>query len=455
MDQKLTDLSELTSPAVGDETYIVDTSDTTHDVSGTSKRITLQSLLTWLQSLTGWNASKLQSKDISDTAPTDNQVLTWDNAASKWKPAPAGTASPLTTKGDLYGYDTTNQRIPVGTDGQVLTADSTDDQGVAWKAAASAADVVGEVPTGTPNGTLTDFTIAQSPITGTLRVFVNGIRQKVTDDYTFTGTTITFVSAPLTGDKIQVDYKINTGDFSTGSCSFIDEEVPVGTVDGSNKTFTLASAPVTGSLKLFRDGQLLTGGGADYTLTTNSIAFVSAPVTGSVLRAYYKSAVSTAGNADLLDGQHAPTGTIVGTTDTQTLTNKTLTNPIINGASGTGALNSKIIVAIRDLASAGAPTDVSYTGVGFTPTSIICISNIDGSFTSSWGMCDSSKTSTLIAQYGANTFTNNALLNISYITTNDYQTAIVKSFDADGFTLTWNKVGSPTGTVGLKFLCFK
>jgi hypothetical protein len=299
VDQKLTDLSELTSPAVGDETYIVDTSDTTHDVSGTSKRITLQSLLTWLQSLTGWNASKLQSKDIDDTAPTDNQVLTYDDASSKWKPAPAGTASPLTTKGDLYGFDTTNQRIPVGDNGQVLTADDTEDLGVAWKNASGAADVIGEVVTGTPNGTLTDFTIAQSPITGTLRVFVNGIRQKVTDDYTFTGTTISFVSAPLTDSKIQVDYKVNSGDFATGSCSFIDEEVPVGNVDGSNKTFTLASAPVTGSLKLFRDGQLLTGGGADYTLTTNSIAFVSAPVTGSVLRAYYKSAVSTAGNADL------------------------------------------------------------------------------------------------------------------------------------------------------------
>lgn len=34
-------------------------------------------------------------------------------------------------------------------------------------------------------------------------------------------------------------------------------------------------------------------------------------------------------NADLLDGQHAPSGTIVGTSDSQTLTNKTLTSPVI------------------------------------------------------------------------------------------------------------------------------
>jgi len=34
-------------------------------------------------------------------------------------------------------------------------------------------------------------------------------------------------------------------------------------------------------------------------------------------------------NADLLDGQHAPSGTIVGTSDSQTLTNKTLTSPVM------------------------------------------------------------------------------------------------------------------------------
>lgn len=41
--------------------------------------------------------------------------------------------SPLTTKGDLYGFDTADARIPVGTDGQFLTADSTDAQGLSYK----------------------------------------------------------------------------------------------------------------------------------------------------------------------------------------------------------------------------------------------------------------------------------------------------------------------------------
>lgn len=53
--------------------------------------------------------------------------------------AGGGGASPLTTKGDLYGYSTVDARIPVGSDGQVLTADSTQALGVKWAASGGGA----------------------------------------------------------------------------------------------------------------------------------------------------------------------------------------------------------------------------------------------------------------------------------------------------------------------------
>lgn len=46
----------------------------------------------------------------------------------------------LTTKGDLRGFDTDNARIPVGTNDQILIADSAQTLGIRWGAAPTAAD---------------------------------------------------------------------------------------------------------------------------------------------------------------------------------------------------------------------------------------------------------------------------------------------------------------------------
>lgn len=63
---------------------------------------------------------------------TLGQVLTVNGSGfPAWVDLPS-SASPLTTKGDLYTYDTDNQRLPVGADNQILSADSAEATGLKW-----------------------------------------------------------------------------------------------------------------------------------------------------------------------------------------------------------------------------------------------------------------------------------------------------------------------------------
>jgi hypothetical protein len=66
---------------------------------------------------------------------TNNQVLTADSATAtglKW-----AAPDPLTTKGDLFTYSTTEDRLAVGSNDQVLTADSSTATGLKWAAPVS------------------------------------------------------------------------------------------------------------------------------------------------------------------------------------------------------------------------------------------------------------------------------------------------------------------------------
>jgi hypothetical protein len=64
----------------------------------------------------------------------------------------------------------------------------------------------GETPSGTINSTNLVFTLANTPVTGKEYIYLNGIRQKRTTDYTISGSTITFITAPATGNELLADY---------------------------------------------------------------------------------------------------------------------------------------------------------------------------------------------------------------------------------------------------------
>jgi hypothetical protein len=82
-----------------------------------------------------------------------------------------------------------------------------------------------------------------------------------------------------------------TQDVSGGlsSFNFVDKETPSGSINGSNTTFTLANTPTTGSEHVYLNGLLQeSGAGNDYTISTNTITYLTAPISGDKIRVSYR-----------------------------------------------------------------------------------------------------------------------------------------------------------------------
>ena len=110
-------------------------------------------------------------------------------------------------------------------------------------------------------------------------------------------------------------------------------------------------------------------------------------------------------------------------------------------------IDSQVAQHGRDLAAASG--DVSYTGYGFMPRALSIDFGMGGTQAFPKGMGHGFASLTKVVRqmsYGPNTYYNGgSTLMYVDITAGNNQGAILKSWDADGYTLTWTKTGTPTG----------
>lgn len=67
--------------------------------------------------------------------------------------------------------------------------------------------VIGEILTGTINGSNATFTTTFEFVPGTLQLYVNGVRQNQPDDFNTSGMqTVILAQSPTIGERLQVDY---------------------------------------------------------------------------------------------------------------------------------------------------------------------------------------------------------------------------------------------------------
>jgi hypothetical protein len=94
--------------------------------------------------------------------------------------------------------------------GDVLSVGSSGVVTLATAVRRSTSFVINELPGGAVNGTNTIFTLASTPVVGTVEVFLNG--QKLFpgsgNDYTVASGTVTLLTAPVTGDRVVTNYQV-------------------------------------------------------------------------------------------------------------------------------------------------------------------------------------------------------------------------------------------------------
>jgi hypothetical protein len=81
---------------------------------------------------TSMNTNKLVGRSTAGTGIMEEITVGTGLSLSAGTLTASGTASPLTTKGDLYTYSTIDARLPVGLDTQILLADSSTTTGLKW-----------------------------------------------------------------------------------------------------------------------------------------------------------------------------------------------------------------------------------------------------------------------------------------------------------------------------------
>jgi hypothetical protein len=399
---------------------------------------------------------------------------------------PAGS-SPLTTKGDLFTYSTVNVALPVGTNGQVLSSDSTTLTGLKW-VAVSGTGTVTTVSVVTANGI--SGSVATSTTTPAITLTLGVITPTSVNGLTLASQAVGFTIAGGTTSKtltVPLDASVsgtNTGDNSANSTYTIGSQTQAynSNLTAINQALTTTSSPsfttvtanltgnasgtsanVTGIVLPLNGGtgiannnaQTVTGSGNyAFTRTLTNTTNVTFPTTGTL---------ATLAGSEALTNKSLNGMTVTASTGTFTLTNsKTLsvsdtttlaTNAITLGGgevitfSASNALS--LLTTGTTVMTLPAVTDtVAVLGTAQTYTATMTEKQV---VWSNNAITASGNAATVPITYRLNTVTNNsaATLTITMTTTSavDGQMTIVRVLDATAATQTITWVNTENSTV--------
>lgn len=155
-------------------------------------------------SLTG-SSFNVGAADTSITVNSDDIQVRLGDASLE---VSSGLRVKQGSAGQVYIANSSGVLTPTTLSGDVSSVSSTGAVTLATTVVKSSNFIVRETPSGAVNGSNTSYTLANTPISGTESVFLNGLLLEpgAGNDYTISGASITMLSAPATGDKVRVSY---------------------------------------------------------------------------------------------------------------------------------------------------------------------------------------------------------------------------------------------------------
>jgi len=222
----------------------------------------------------------------------------------------------------------------------------------------SSSPLSGDVRAYTGDGSDTTFTVSSGATVSNVLVFVNGVFQRPTTDYTVSGTTLTFGTAPVNNDVITIKELVE------GKNTFMSSSVVRAfTGDGSDTTFTVSSGKTVSQFLVFLNGvfQRPTN---DFTYSGTTLTFGTAPANGDVITV--KELAEGTGSALLTIADDSSTTTTLDAGESLKFTGSGGVTTSLSGDTLTIAGAAQLNVKDEGSALSTAATTIDFVGAGVT-----------------------------------------------------------------------------------------
>ena len=222
----------------------------------------------------------------------------------------------------------------------------------------SSSPLSGDVRAYTGDGSDTTFTVSSGATVSNVLVFVNGVFQRPTTDYTVSGTTLTFGTAPVNNDVITIKELVE------GKNTFMSSSVVRAfTGDGSDTTFTVSSGKTVSQFLVFLNGvfQRPTN---DFTYSGTTLTFGTAPANGDVITV--KELAEGTGSALLTIADDSSTTTTLDAGESLKFTGSGGVTTSLSGDTLTIAGAASLAVQEEGSALSTSATTLNFVGSGVT-----------------------------------------------------------------------------------------